>query len=182
MVTRLFILVALLIGIVLTVSCSSAVVQPTAASQPTTAPVQPTAAPQSTITPVQPTATTQPTATPVQATSTAQPTKASTTPTSPASTGGQQKLNLDDYMPAGAGRDLLLQNCTGCHSFVPIITGQRTRTRWESIRVAHKDAVKALDDKDYGAIYDYLEENFNDTKPEPKLPEWFVQSQTGTGE
>ena len=166
---RLFILVTLFIGVVTIVSCSSATVQPTATTQPTTAPVQPTA-------------TTQPTATPVQPTATTQPTKASTTPTSQSSASGQLKLNLDDYMPKGAGRDLLLQNCTGCHSFAPIITGQRTQARWESIRVHHRDAMLALNDKDYNAIYDFLEENFNNTKPEPKLPDWFVQSQTGTGE
>ncbi len=85
-------------------------------------------------------------------------------------------------MPQGAGRDLLIRNCTGCHSFVPIITGQRTKTRWENIRTAHRDAMLALPITDYNAIYDYLAENFNDTKPEPKLPEWFVRSQTGTGE
>jgi hypothetical protein len=194
-VTRLFMLVTLIIGVVLMVSCNSVAVQPTATIPPTTAPVQPTAttqptaipAPptatsQPTATPVPPTATTQPTATPAPPTATSQPTKASTTPTAQASTSGQQKLNLDDYMPKGASRDLLLQDCTGCHSFVPIVTGQRTKQRWENIRVAHRDAVLSLNDKDYNAIYDYLSENFNDTKPEPKFPDWFVQGQIGTGE
>ncbi len=146
------------------------------------------------------TATTPPTAAVIPATATSRPTLASATATaaapaattaaataasalaSQATSGGPQKLNLDDYMPKGTARDLLLANCTACHSFVPIVTGQRTRARWDNIRTNHRDAVLRLPEKDYTVIYDYLAENFNDTKPEPKFPDWFLQGQIGTGE
>jgi hypothetical protein len=55
-------------------------------------------------------------------------------------------------------------------------------TRWESIRLGHRDTSLALSDIDYNAIFDYLGENFNNTKPEPNLPEWFLQQQVFPGE
>lgn len=85
-------------------------------------------------------------------------------------------------MPAGKGRDLTLQSCTGCHSFVPVITGQRTKARWEGLRTGHRDTSLALSDGDYNAIFDYLAANFDSTKPEPKLPEWFLKQVVGTGD
>jgi hypothetical protein len=180
-VARLFILVALIVGVVTTMSCSSAVAQPTATTQPATATAQPTATTQPTTAPVQPTATTLATTTPVAPTATTQPTKASATPT-PQASSGQQKLNLDDYFPKGAGRDLVLRDCTTCHSFVPIITGQRTNDRWLSLKKDHKDKASGVTQADYDEEFAYLMENFNNTKPEPKLPDWFIQQQPGVGE
>jgi hypothetical protein len=187
-VIRVFILVTLIVGVVLIVSCSSAPVQPTATIQPTTVPVQPTVTVQPTQTPVQPTATTQPTAAPVQPTATVQPTKASAQPTvsaqptPQASPSGQQKLNIDDYLPKGAGRDLMLRDCTSCHSFVPIVTDQRPNERWSSLRKDHRDKAPGSSETDYNMIFAYLMENFNNTKPEPKFPAWFMAQQQGIGE
>ncbi len=192
---RPFILIALLISIVPMVSCSSTApqpaattqptavaAQPTATSLPTTTPVPPTATIRPTTAPVPPTATTPPTTTPVPPIATTQATKAPLTPTPQASPSGQQKLNLDDYFPTGAGRDLVLRDCTTCHSFVPIITGQRPNARWLSLKSDHRDKASGVNQADYDAEFAYLMENFNDTKPEPKLPQWFIQQQPGVGE
>lgn len=179
---RLFIGVSLFIGAALIVSCSGGIVQPiatpvlpTATTQPTTAPVLPTATTAPTTAPVPPTATTVPTAG-------AQATKASATPTPQASSGGQQKINLDDYFPKGPGRDLVLRDCTTCHSFAPVIMGQRPKARWLSLKEDHKDKASGVVPADYDAEFNYLMENFNDTKPEPKLPDWFLKQQPGIGE
>ncbi len=185
---RLFILVILIIGVVMMVSCSSAVAQPTAATQPTTVAALPTAttaptiATQPTTAPAQPTATVQSTTTPARPTWTTQPTRALATPTPQALTGGQQKLNLDDYFPKGAGRDLVLRDCTTCHSFAPVITGQRPKARWSSLKDDHRDKASGVTQADYDVEFAYLMENFNDTKPEPKLPDWFLKQQPGIGE
>lgn len=190
---RLFICITLIIGVVTIVACSSAVAQPTATTQPTataqptattqpTSTARPTATTQPTITPVPPTATIQATTTPVPPTVTAQPTKASATPTPQASSSGQQKLNMDDYMPKGTGRDLVLRDCTTCHSIVPIITGQRPNARWLSLKQDHRDKASGVNQADYDAEFNYLMENFNNTKPEPQLPAWFIQQQPGVGE
>lgn len=182
MVARLFSLVTLVIGVATIASCTSAVAQPTATTPPTTVAAQPTATTLSTTTPVQPTPTTLPTATPVTPTAPLQPTKVSATPTPQASSTGPQKLNLDDYFPKGAGRDLVLRDCTTCHSFAPIITGQRPKARWLSLKDDHKDKASGVSQADYDVEFTYLMDNFNDTKPEPKLPDWFLKQQPGIGE
>ncbi len=178
---RLSVFVIFIIGVLTIVSCGGAVAQPTATTQPAMATAQPTATTQPPTAPVQPTAATLATTTPVPPTATTQPTKASTTPT-PQASSGQQKLNLDDYFPKGASRDLVLRDCTTCHSFVPIITGQRTNERWLSLKKDHKDKASGVTQADYDAEFTYLMENFNNTKPEPKLPDWFIQQQPGVGE
>ncbi len=161
-VTRFFIFVTLIIGVALIVSCSSAAVQPAATIQPTTAPVQPSATNLPTKAPSQPTASAQ--------------------PMPQASPSGQQKLNLDDYLPKGAGRDLMLRDCTSCHSFVPIVTDQRPNERWQSLKNDHRDKAPGTSEADYNTVFAYLMENFNNTKPEPKFPDWFLQQQQGIGE
>ncbi len=161
-VTRFFIFVTLIIGVALIVSCSSSAVPPAATIQPTTAPVQPSATNLPTKAPSQPTASAQ--------------------PTPQASPSGQQKLNLDDYLPKGAGRDLMLRDCTSCHSFVPIVTDQRPNERWQSLKNDHRDKAPGTSEADYNTVFAYLMENFNNTKPEPKFPNWFLQQQQGIGE
>ncbi len=156
--------------------------EPTATATPTntTAPTA-TAAPTNT---TPPTATTAPTATRT-ATATTAPTKttaatstavATTAPSvaataAPTSSSGQSnKVNLDAFMPPGKGRDLLLNNCTSCHSFVCAINGQRSVDAWQAVKIGHRDRVASLSDEDYNTLFTYLETNFNDQKPPPELP------------
>lgn len=184
---RSCVFVALIVGVLVIVSCSSAA-PPIATTLPVTVTAQPSAttsptqSAQPTTAPILPTATTRPTNTPVPPTATIQPTKASATSTPQASTGGQQKVNLDDYFPKGAGRELVLRDCTTCHSFAPVIMGQRPKARWQSLKEDHRDKASGVTPADYDVIFAYLMENFDDTKPEPKLPEWFLQQQPGIGE
>lgn len=185
---RLFTGVSLFIGAALIVSCNAGIVQPiatpvlpTATAQPTTAPVPPAATTALTTAPVPSTATTAPTSS-APPTTGAQATKASATPTQQPSSGGQQKINLDDYFPKSPGRELVLRDCTTCHSFAPVIMGQRPKARWLSLKEDHKDKASGVTSADYDLEFDYLMENFNDTKPEPKLPDWFLKQQPGIGE
>ena len=76
----------------------------------------------------------------------------------------------------------MLRDCTSCHSFVPIVTGQRPNDRWLSLKNDHKDKTPGVSPADYDAEFAYLMENFNDKKPEPKFPDWFMQQQLGIGE
>ncbi|MBF8249045.1 MAG: hypothetical protein HW374_1845 [Bacteroidetes bacterium] len=59
-----------------------------------------------------------------------------------------QKLNLDDFAPPGKGRDLLVQNCSTCHSFVCAIRGQRTREHFLVTPGRNRDCLKNLLSKD----------------------------------
>lgn len=92
-----------------------------------------------------------------------------------------QKLNLDDFAPPARGRDLLIQNCNACHSFACAIRGRRTLEHIQNIKRDMRDKVSGLTDEDYDTLFAYLEENFDNTKPEPKLPPQLVQQGCSTG-
>lgn len=81
------------------------------------------------------------------------------------------KVNLDEYAPPGRGRDLLIENCSNCHTFACALIGQRTAGHWLTVENTHRDRIGInLSDRDYGKLFNYLEKNFNDQKPEPVLP------------
>lgn len=85
-------------------------------------------------------------------------------------TAPSQRINLDAIAPPGRERDLILQNCGNCHSFVCAFRGQRTVEHWETVKQDMRDKVTHLGDQDYNAMFAYLEANFDDHKPEPNLP------------
>ncbi len=80
------------------------------------------------------------------------------------------KLDWNQYLPAGDGRDLLLNNCDACHPFLCAVIGQRPVDRWEKLKIVHRRRVAALSDDGFIALFAYLEASFNDTKPQPDLP------------
>ena len=88
------------------------------------------------------------------------------------------KIDMDAIFPHGAGRDLLLDNCTNCHSFVRIVLMQRTRERWAIVKANMRPRVVGLSDQDVDTIFEYLEASFNDSRPEPKLPKWLLETET----
>ena len=51
------------------------------------------------------------------------------------------KVNIDEIFPSGRGRDLLLNNCTGCHTFVPIVVLQMSKEAWERNSRDHRGRV-----------------------------------------
>ena len=88
------------------------------------------------------------------------------------------KVNIDEIFPSGRGRDLLLNNCTGCHTFVPIVVLQMTKEAWERNSRDHRGRVAALSDADFKTLYDYLIANFNPNRPVPKLPKELLDTWT----
>jgi mono/diheme cytochrome c family protein len=88
------------------------------------------------------------------------------------------KVNMDQIFPPGRGRDLLLNNCTGCHTFVPIVVLQMTKEAWERNSRDHRGRVAALSDADFRTLYDYLIANFNPNRPVPKLPKELLDTWT----
>jgi hypothetical protein len=67
-------------------------------------------------------------------------------------------------------RDLVLNACTSCHTFVPIVVLQMSRSAWETSAANHRSRVSALSDEQFKALYEYLIANFNPEKPVPELP------------
>jgi mono/diheme cytochrome c family protein len=90
-------------------------------------------------------------------------------PTAPAASA---KVDLDKIFPAGKGRDLLLLNCSACHSFVRAVVGQRTKDAWEVVKRNMRSRVSGMSEQDFETVFAYLEANFDDTKPPPDLPDW----------
>lgn len=88
----------------------------------------------------------------------------------------QLRLDLDAIFPAGPGRDLLLNNCTGCHTFLRIVVGRRSKDQWDYVKRDMRGKVSQLSDQDVDTLFAYLEANFNDAKPVPNLPNWFLQT------
>jgi hypothetical protein len=164
--TLLFVLVVWVVFVLATACAAPAVptVVPTSVP-PTTAPmVAPTLAPTQIPTP---TPTRLPTITPVGIP------MLFPTPVTPISGDNVRRVNVDAIFPPGQGKDLVLENCIVCHTFVRIVTGQKALGRWESIKRIHRIRVPRLSPDELNVLFAYLAENFNDVKPEPNLPEWF---------
>lgn len=153
-----FLPILALSALVLAVSCSGGATP--VATAPT---VAPTTAPVPTVPP-------KPVATAVPATAVPTATALPVTPTAVPASPPSGKVDLNKILPAGAGRDLFVNNCTSCHSFVCSVEGQRTADHWSTVQAIHKDKVPALSEADYGTLFAYLVANFNDKTPAPELP------------
>ncbi|MBI1789513.1 MAG: hypothetical protein HYR60_18410 [Acidobacteria bacterium] len=92
--------------------------------------------------------------------------------------GPSAKLNIDEIFPPGRGRDLVLHNCTTCHTFVPIVVLRMTKEAWERNSRDHRERVTALSDEDFQALYKYLVTNFHPDRPVPKLPRELLDTWT----
>lgn len=69
-----------------------------------------------------------------------------------------------------AARTLMFNNCTSCHSFVPIVKAQKNDAAWTSLLSGHRERVLHVSDDDFKLLGDFLRSHFNDTQPVPQLP------------
>ncbi len=97
----------------------------------------------------------------------AAPAASSASPPSPAPAAAAAKApeTVADLFPPGPGRDLVLNNCTSCHSAACSVIGQRTADRWEALKTSHADRVGSPGDLD--TLFNYLKTHFSDAQPEP---------------
>jgi len=98
-------------------------------------------------------------------------------PAAQAAAQGQPGLpfNINTLFPPGAGHDLTLSTCGTCHPVACVARGQRTMESWAAIKEGHKDKLSNMSGADQDAVFAYLRENFNNTKPEPKIPPEAIQ-------
>ena len=104
--------------------------------------------------------------------------EASQEPTTKLAAKASAKVDIDEIFPSGKGRDLVLNNCTGCHTIVPIVVLQMTKDAWERNSRDHRARVTALSDAEFKTLYDYLIANFNPQRPVPELPKELLQTWT----
>jgi hypothetical protein len=77
-----------------------------------------------------------------------------------------------------SARELILQNCTSCHSFVPIVLQQFDPDGWAALFERHRPRVPQLSDSQIQAMSGYLAANFNAAIPPPELPPELLQNWT----
>jgi mono/diheme cytochrome c family protein len=99
-------------------------------------------------------------------------------PASGASGGGPIKVNLDEIFPPGPGRELVLNNCQNCHTFVPIVVLQMEKDAWYRNSLDHRERVTKLTDEEFKTVYEYLTTNFGPHRPVPKLPKELLETWT----
>lgn len=187
-IRRIWALVVLVVGILM-VSCAAPVAPTLApATAATAAPAAATATQVASPTQVAaqtfaPTPTTLPTAIPTKAAAPSPaPTQATAPTTIPTKAAAQPtlttKLNMDEIFPPGTGREAVLDNCTTCHTFVPLVILQYSRGQWDNSARNHRDRVPRMSDADFKAAYDYLAKNFNPDRPVPQLPKQLLDTWT----
>ena len=88
------------------------------------------------------------------------------------------KVNLDEIFPPGEGRDLVLNNCQNCHTFVPIVVLQMDEAAWTRNSIDHRERVTSLTDEEVKTLYTYLRANFHPGRPVPKLPKALLDTWT----
>jgi len=80
----------------------------------------------------------------------------------------------------GEARSLILNNCTSCHTFVPIVLQQFDRSGWESLVFRHVSGARVsnLAPEQVKTIQEYLTANFNADLPVPTLPKELLDTWT----
>ena len=91
---------------------------------------------------------------------------------------GQMTVDMDAIFPAGEGRDILLNNCQSCHTWVPVVVLGMNEEEWARWRQEHRQRVPGLSDERFEILYDYLVTNFNPNTPVPDLPPALLESWT----
>jgi len=95
-----------------------------------------------------------------------------------AANSGPNHVDINKIFPAGPGRELVLNNCTSCHTFVPIVILQMNKDEWERSSRNHRSRVPGLSDDEFKTLYAYLVANFNPDHPVPALPKELLATWT----
>jgi len=101
---------------------------------------------------------------------------AASEPTPAAASSG--RVDIDAIFPPGDGRDLVLNNCQNCHTFVPIVVLQMDQDAWRRNSIDHRERVPTLSEEDFGTLYAYLAAHFHPGRPVPELPKELLETWT----
>ena len=93
--------------------------------------------------------------------------------------GGTTTVDINALFPPGPGRDLVLNNCTNCHSIAPIVLSQFDEGGWRNHRVQHSPRVPALSEADKDLLWSYLVKTFPPGRQLPQLPPEMLQGEAG---
>jgi cytochrome c biogenesis protein CcmG/thiol:disulfide interchange protein DsbE len=85
-------------------------------------------------------------------------------PTS-ATTGGPQRVNVDEIFPPGEGRDLVVETCLTCHDLLTFGLARKTRDGWIHSLAKHGSHFSALSNAQIETMYEYLSAHLNPDTP-----------------
>lgn len=89
------------------------------------------------------------------------------------------KEDVDHIFPPGRGQDLVFQNCTNCHNWVPLVFARFDKAGWEQNRSNHENRVTAMSQADKDFLYNYLITNFPpDKEPPDNIPQELLDQWT----
>lgn len=104
------------------------------------------------------------------------------------SRGHAQNLDLDVVFRCAVGeaedclaaRQTILNNCTSCHTFAPIVMQAFDSDGWTGLLDRHvkNGRVDQLSAAQVQQLHDYLADNFNGDLPPPELPAALLESWT----
>ncbi len=83
--------------------------------------------------------------------------------------------NLNELLPEGLGKPLVLETCGSCHAIACSAIGQRTEGRWKNLKEDHRDKVASLSEQELETVFGYLNEHFSAGQPEPRVPPHFLE-------
>jgi mono/diheme cytochrome c family protein len=103
-----------------------------------------------------------------------------------ASSAQDVQVNLDevfrcvdtDKAVCAEARELILNNCTLCHTFAPIVLQQFDSAGWQGLLDRHRERVPQLSDEQIKTIHTYLSANFNQQLDPPELPASLLKAWT----
>lgn len=75
-------------------------------------------------------------------------------------------------------REMIINDCTACHTFVPIVMTQFDHDGWNGLLDRHRNRVDHLSDEQITTLNDYLAANFNPDQPPPELPPELLENWT----
>jgi len=92
--------------------------------------------------------------------------------------GAAYTVDMDAIFPQGTGRDLVLNNCQNCHTWVPIVILQMNELEWDRWAREHRQRVEGLTDDQFDTLLNYVKTNFNPDTPVPELPPALLEAWT----
>lgn len=78
--------------------------------------------------------------------------------------------NAEQETDCDRSRGLVMQYCTSCHTFAPIVMQQFDESGWASLMNRHKGWIPNLPEADFQQIRSYLTANFRPDLDPPELP------------
>jgi cytochrome c5 len=93
--------------------------------------------------------------------------------------GTKTVVDMNALFPPGPGRELVLSNCTNCHSIAPIVLSRFDEGGWRNHRAQHSQRVPGLSEAEKDQVWLYLVKSFPPDRQLPELPPEMLQGETG---